>query len=406
MSLAQQPTIHSIDFAGLKKSKKSYLKKLLTQEEGKQLSKSKVANDLVLLLREPVVSHAYEMIDTLPTGQLQLTYHIEENKTLIPAVDVWQSVNRSFAFHLGLTDYNFLGRGYTIGGFYRQNNFPGFGLILENNNFIRPENELKLLVQQHETLEPLKIDDTDVQYRYRLRNIEISIGRNLTLKHKIVVAGGLIDERYLLYKGSASEVIPNEFTTIKSFAKAGHVFDYIQPFYYHLNGWQNQVFTTYVWGESINQNNDFYSIENRSKYFRRFNNLGNLCFRANLGLAKNIDSPFPPFAIDNNQNVRGAGNLVQRGNAYWSFNTEYRHTLFEKGWFTVQGNVFIDLAGIQPIATPLHRMFAQTNRYQYGGAGLRFIHKYIYKAIFRIDYGFSLNGTKKSGVTFGIGQFF
>lgn len=125
-----------------------------------------------------------------------------------------------------------------------------------------------------------------------------------------------------------------------------------------------------------------------------------------MGVARNIDSPFPPFAIDNNRNVRGVGNLVQRGNAYWSLNTEYRHTLFEKGWLALQANTFIDLAGIQPVNSSFNTLFMRKNQYQYGGIGLRLIHKYVYKAVLRIDYGINLDGFKNGSLVFGIDQFF
>ena len=72
-------------------------------------------NDLIVLLREPAVSHAYISLDSLVGGGLRLNYHIEENKTLIPAVDLWQTVNGAFAYHLGITDYNFTGKGVYCG---------------------------------------------------------------------------------------------------------------------------------------------------------------------------------------------------------------------------------------------------------------------------------------------------
>jgi hypothetical protein len=35
-----------------------------------------------------------------------------------------------------------------------------------------------------------------------------------------------------------------------------------------------------------------------------------------------------PFAVDNNINLRGVGNIIDRGTVV--LNSEYRHTLFEK----------------------------------------------------------------------------
>ena len=134
--------------------------------------------------------------------------------------------------------------------------------------------------------------------------------------------------------------------------------------------------------------------------------MGNLALRVKLGYAKNIDTPFPPFAIDNNRNVRGSGNLVQRGSALWVINSEYRQRLIEKKWFALQGNVFLDLAGIRPPGQALKDIFKTANTHAYSVIGIRFIHKYIYNAVFRIDYGFSLGKVDQQGIVFGIGQYF
>ena len=404
--LAQEKSLTQIVFIGLKKSKPQYLKGLLSQKKDQPYDTIKVKNDLIVLLREPAVSHAYISLDSLEGGGLRLNYHIEENKTLILAVDLWQTVNGAFAYHLGITDYNFTGRGYTVGGFFRQNNFPGFGLIIENNNFMSARTELKLLAQRLETLEPIRVVQSSANFRYRFQSVELSLGRELNLKHKVVIGGGIVGERYLFDEGDDIAPIPEYFSTTKGLGKIGYTYDYIQPHYYHLNGWRSQTYGTHVWGKSITQNNTFYTLENETSYFKRIKPFGNFAVRIQLGVARNIDSPFPPFAIDNNRNVRGVGNLVQRGNAYWSLNTEYRHTLFEKGWLALQANTFIDLAGIQPVNTSFNTLFMRKNQYQYGGIGLRLIHKYIYKAVLRIDYGINLDGFKNGSLVFGIDQFF
>jgi hypothetical protein len=41
-------------------------------------------------------------------------------------------------------------------------------------------------------------------------------------------------------------------------------------------------------------------------------------------------------------NIRGVGNIIDRGTAAIVLNTEYRYTLYEKGWFSLKGNTFID----------------------------------------------------------------
>jgi hypothetical protein len=49
-----------------------------------------------------------------------------------------------------------------------------------------------------------------------------------------------------------------------------------------------------------------------------------------LGLSTNNESPFAPFSLDNNINLRGVGNAVDRGTGSIVFNTEYRYTLVDK----------------------------------------------------------------------------
>ena len=42
----------------------------------------------------------------------------------------------------------------------------------------------------------------------------------------------------------------------------------------------------------------------------------------------------------------------------------------------------------------------------FAGGGLRLIHKEIFNAIFRIDYGFNLQNPESNGFVLGIGQYF
>ena len=73
----------------------------------------------------------------------------------------------------------------------------------------------------------------------------------------------------------------------------------------------------------------FYALENETTYFKRIGNHGNWASRLQLSISRNFETPFPAFVIDNNLNIRGIGNRVQRGSALAAWSTEYRHTLLE-----------------------------------------------------------------------------
>ena len=119
-----------------------------------------------------------------------------------------------------------------------------------------------------------------------------------------------------------------------------------------------------------------------------------------------METPFAPFSVDNNLNIRGVGNTIDRGTAAVVLNTEYRHTLINKDWFVLQSNLFIDGGSWRNPCGELRDVGDDKNIRIYPGVGLRFIHKRIFNAIFRIDYGHGITKNPSRGIVFGIGQYF
>ena len=145
---------------------------------------------------------------------------------------------------------------------------------------------------------------------------------------------------------------------------------------------------------------------NDFQYFKRSGEKGNWASRLRVGLSTNNDTPFAPFAVDNNINIRGVGNVIDRGTGALVLNTEYRQTLYEKGWFALQGNAFVDLGSWRNPGGDFGDFVETQNVLVYPGLGLRFIHKKIFNAIFRIDYGYGVSDNATRGFVFGIGQYF
>ena len=123
-------------------------------------------------------------------------------------------------------------------------------------------------------------------------------------------------------------------------------------------------------------------------------------------MASNEESPFAPFALDNQLNLRGVGILVDRGTGSIVLNTEYRHTLYDKKWLAIQSNTFVDAGSWRNPGGTLNDFLQHENIKVYSGIGLRFISKKIYNATFRIDYGFDVLKRTSGGFVFGIGQYF
>jgi hypothetical protein len=125
-----------------------------------------------------------------------------------------------------------------------------------------------------------------------------------------------------------------------------------------------------------------------------------------LGLASNDKTPFAPFSVDNNVNIRGVGNIIDRGTGSIVLNTEYRYTVIDKSWFVLQGNAFVDAGSWRNPGGEFVDFVDSKNFRIYPGLGLRIMHKKIFNAIFRIDYGYGITKNASRGFVFGIGQYF
>jgi len=68
--------------------------------------------------------------------------------------------------------------------------------------------------------------------------------------------------------------------------------------------------------------------------------------------------------------------------------------------------VFIDAGSWRQPGGDLSDFGKSENIRVYPGLGLHFIHKKIYNAIFRIDYGVGITPNATKGLVIGIGQYF
>lgn len=72
----------------------------------------------------------------------------------------------------------------------------------------------------------------------------------------------------------------------------------------------------------------------------------------------------------------------------------------------MQGNTFVDSGTWRNSGGRLSDFTNSENIKIYSGLGLRFMHKKVFNAIFRVDYGFGLTKDATNGLVFGIGQYF
>jgi outer membrane protein assembly factor BamA len=405
---AQTTKITEIAIEGTVKTKPSFITKILQTQVGQVLDSTVLHQDVLRLKRLPAISYAYFSVKELSNKQCVIVITIEENYTLLPDVNFWTTTNNVFSYKLGLYEYNLLGRNITLGGFYQYNGFHTYAVNFKAPNLFSRKWGIALNHQNWKSEEPLYFNSGSANYLYNNISFEALALYQINLNHEINFGLNLFTEKYQYLSGVTSPQIPQQLDLQKALFKLVYGYTNLDYYYQYVSGFKSVLYAQYVLTENDYQN-DFYIFWNDFFYYSRIGEKGNWANRLRFGLSSNEDTPFAPFALDNNVNLRGVGILVDRGTGSMVLNTEYRHTIYDKKWLAIQTNVFTDFGSWRNPGGTLGDFFKEENIRIYSGVGLRFISKKIYNATFRIDYGFRMVGqsnTSKGGFVFGIGQYF
>ena len=402
---AQEPIITSVGFNGVKRIKTSFVEKLVRTKVGSVLDSIQLNEDVIRLRRLPPVSHAYFQTFKLDTGHYDVVFTIEENFTLIPFANLFSSSNDDFAFRVGLQEFNTFGKNITLGGFYQFDVFHSYGLNLRAPYLFSNRLGLSLSYNDFTTQEPVFFNDTSADYKYRNNGFQIMGLYELDFKNRIELGFSLFTEDYKYLSGATQSDIPQSLNVDKHLFKFIYGHEDIEYHYQYLSGFRSTLNFQYV-GSTDENLPDFFIGFNDFVFYKRVGKKGNWANRLRAGLASNMETPFAPFSVDNNLNIRGVGNTIDRGTAAIVLNTEYRHTLVDKDWFVLQSNLFIDGGSWRNPGGDFSDFWDEGNIRIYPGVGLRFIHKRIFNAIFRIDYGHGITKNPSRGIVFGIGQYF
>ena len=405
---SQEKVIIDVKIQGAKKIKESFIHKILGTKNGGILDSLSIEKDIILLKRLPAISHAYYQVFHSHDNFYNVFINIEENFTIIPEVNFWTTTNQQFSYKLGVYDYNFLGRNIAFGGFYQNNGFDSYGVNFKAPNLFSKKWGLAVNHQNWKSEEPLYFDNKTANYLYNNVSFEVLGLYQLNLKNQFSFGVNLFNEKYQYLSGDTDPSIPKNLDLDKALFKLVYTYDDLDYYYQYINGFKSVLYTQFVTSNNSFQK-DFFIAWNDFFYYKRVGDSGNWANRLRFGLSSNEKTPFAPFALDNNVNLRGVGILVDRGTGSFVWNSEYRHTIYDKDWLAVQTNVFTDFGSWRNPGSELNDFFKSKNMRVYSGVGLRFISKKIYNATFRIDYGFRLSnnpGNSKGGLVFGIGQYF
>lgn len=397
-------TIEQLEIQGNKKTKTNFIKKISKVKEGQSLDTLLIKDDLTRLIRLPGIAHAYYQVQKKDTTCV-VTYIVEENFTILPSANIFTTIDDEFAYRLALYEFNALGNNIVFGGFYQRDIYNSYGINFRAPNLFSNKAGIALNFQDFTTLEPVFLETGTANYKYNNLSYEVVGLYEFNFYNRVELGLSYFTEDYQYKSGQTSPNVPQSLKVNKQLVKLIYEYNNVEFYYYFLNGFKSILNFQYVISDDINLP-PFLIGFNDFIYYKRIGQKGNWASRLRLGLATNNETPFAPFAVDNNLNIRGVGNTIDRGTAAIVLNTEYRHTLFEKNWFVLQGNVFVDGGSWRNPGGDLGDFGETQNLRIYPGGGLRFIHKRIFNTIFRIDYGVGITKDATQGFVIGIGQYF
>lgn len=400
-----QEYIADVKVQGNKHLKSSFVRLISDAKQGKVLDSTILEQDIIRLKRLPAVSHAYYQVFYANDHQYTIFYNIEENFTLNPQLNIYTTNDDEFAYRAGLYEFNTLGRNIAFGGFYQKDIFDSFGINLRAPFVFNNKLGIAINFQSLTTQEPVFLEEGIADYKYNNTSFEILGLYAFNFRHRIETGVTIFTEDYEYLFGVTSDNVPQELVVDKLLFKGVYEYDSLDYYYQYTNGFKSTFNIQYVIASNETLP-DFLIWWNDFQYFTRVGEKGNWANRLRLGLATNADSPFAPFSVDNNLNVRGVGNTIDRGTGVIVLNTEYRYTFLDKPWFAIQGNAFIDAGSWRNPGGDLGDFGDDQNLRVYPGIGMRFIHKKIFNATFRVDYGYGITPSSTSGLVFGIGQYF
>lgn len=409
--VAQEGIISTIEIDGLKRTKESFIRRLVKSKPLAIYDSLVVATDVEKLNRLPGLAKVTHSLEKTLDGNYKLTYIIEENFTIIPGVRIATDNNGEFAYRLSLFEFNLLGRNQLIGGFYQNDEFDSFGFFWEAPYLFTNKFGLGVNYQNNVNQEPVFFPEQTLNYKFDSSAFEAYATYEFDFHNNAQLGFIFSKEEYDFLPEQSEGILPSDkpanLEANRATLRGEYEFNDIEIDYQYVSGFRSLLDVRLVTGDESDAFLDSFFIgRNDFEYFKRVGEKGNWANRLRVAYASNNENPFAPFTLDNQLNIRGVGNTVDRGTAALVLNTEYRHTFYEKGWFAVQGNAFIDAGTWRNPGENIGQLFDGTSTKLYPGLGIRFIHKRIFNAVFRLDYGFGVGEDATNGLVFGIGQYF
>ncbi len=409
-NLFAQQTVYQlekIEIEGLKRTQRNYLESFLQSRIGDRVvNDSLILEDVQRLKNVASVANAHYELDTLANQLLTLRLVVVEKRTFLPVVN-FGGIRDNFWFQVGITDNNWRGRGQQLEVYYQNNDRFHNGQLYYRVPFVNMTPwGYSLSLRKYSAIEPLFFDEGAVNYDYDNYALGGTAIYQFNVQRQAEVGLTLFRE---VYQQSAEQDLlnppgPSALTQDKSLGMLRYVHKRLEydEFYLRRSEWWGWYQTVY----NFDDGTFFHSFIAQLRQFWRPRDKVNLALRLRLGLSTNNDSPFAPFVVDSNVNLRGVGNRIDRGTAQAVLNLEYRQTVYDRRDWAGQLVVFTDLGTWRDPGGQLVDLFDTDQFRQFVGGGFRIIYKKIYRATLRADYGIDIFNPEQRGFVLGVGQYF
>ena len=398
--------ISSVQFKGLTHTQPDFLLNLIQSQVGDEFDSVQVKNDVQTLKNLNLFFSAQSQIkfDSIHNS-VDILFLIEEAEYIYPFV-AFEGINGGeFKVKAGLNNINWRGRNQTIGFLYQYYDRHSLSIYQKTPRHKNGKTGHEIALAKYSTIEPLYFYDTTSSFNFDNYSVDLTGKYWFNNKLNFDFGGMLMYENYLQLDTLDLDLPGTKFNFFKYQIKGSMLYNGINQHYEFFNGLQFKLYMETIQTKDYPMAS-FFKFKTTFKYFKRLKKNGNLGIHHSFAIATNNFSPFAPFVLDGFLNVRGIGNRVSRGTAENIINIEYRHTVLNKKYFTLQAVAFSDIGSLRQAGDSFESMFKPTAMNYFSGLGFRLHSKFFYKAIFRVDYAVNIHDFNQGGFSFGLGHFF
>ena len=397
--------INSVKFEGLTKTKESFLFTLIQCKVGQVFDTVIIKEDVQTLRNLNLffsVESDYNYNDSL--HGFDLVFLIKEAKYVYPLLAL-EGINGEFKAKIGLNNINWWGRNQTIGFLYQYYDRHSLSIYQKTPRHKNGKTGHEMAISKYSTVEPLYFYDTTSNFNFDNYSVDLVGKYWFNTKLNLDLGGMFMYEKYLQLDTLDLNLPSASFSFFKYQIKSSITYNSVNQHYEFFDGLMLKFYIETIQTKDYPMAS-FLKLKTNVKYYTRLGENGNFGIHHNFGIATNNFSPFSPFVLDGFINIRGIGNRVIRGTAENIINLEYRHTILNKKYFTLQTIAFTDIGSLRQAGDSFKSMFSKNALNYYSGIGLRLHSKFFYKAIFRVDYAVNVTNFNQGGFSFGLGQFF